>query len=80
MMNEQKLTMKPQKMKYKKSQELIMLQMTPTCFPDYVKTKHLRNGPNELHTRFQDGLASLIKYGLFERFIRVRNPAERFSI
>lgn len=35
-MNEQKLTMRPQKMKCKKSQELIMLQTTPTCFPDYV--------------------------------------------
>lgn len=45
-----------------------------------VKIKYLRNGLNELCTRFKDGLASLIKYELFERFIRVRNPAERFSI
>lgn len=35
---------------------------------------------NDLCTTFKDGLASLIKYELFERFISVRNPAKHFRI
>lgn len=41
---------------------------------------YLRNVLNELCTRFEADVASLIKYELLERFIRVRNAAEYFSI
>lgn len=34
MMNEQKLTIKPQKMKCKKNRELIILKSVQTLFPD----------------------------------------------
>lgn len=40
----------------------------------------LRNVLNELCPRFKADLACLIKYELLERFIRVRNAAEYFSI